>query len=66
FFRLSELLAGIAQPGASRLVGEWRGDAEPEAAHQPHFADAPRRDTRPAALDQPILGEPALRTEKFA
>ncbi|WP_336799432.1 DUF2336 domain-containing protein [Kaistia sp. MMO-174] len=66
FFRLSELLAGIAQPGASRLVGEWRGDAEPEAAHQPHFANAPRRDTRPAALDQPILGEPALRTEKFA
>ena len=51
FFRLSELFGGLEKPAADRLVGQWRGDeaAEPTAVHQPHFADAPRKDPRPAA-----------------
>lgn len=51
FFRLSELFGGLEKTAADRLVGQWRGDeaADPTAVHQPHFADAPRKDPRPAA-----------------
>ncbi|WP_156911962.1 hypothetical protein [Kaistia adipata] len=51
FFRLSELFGGLEKPAADRLVGQWRGEeaAEQAATHQPHFADAPRKDARPAA-----------------
>ncbi|WEK52547.1 MAG: hypothetical protein P0Y66_11490 [Candidatus Kaistia colombiensis] len=65
-FRLTELLAGVAQPSAIRLVGEWRGDAEPVPAHQPHFANAVRREARSGSIEHPVVVEPSLRTEKFA
>lgn len=62
FFRLTELLQGLQQPAANRLVAQWRGESEGEAAHQPHYADAPRKDAhtprkqdRPAALDNHVL-----------
>jgi hypothetical protein len=62
FFRLSELFGGMEKSAADRLVGQWRGDdvAEHPAGHQPHYADAPRRDARPAAAETPAA--PAART----
>ena len=66
FFRLTELLSGVAQPAANRLVGYWRGDAEAEPVHQPHFADAPRKDSRPAATERQGANERAIWAEKIA
>jgi len=53
FFRLSELFGGLEKSGADRLVGQWRGEdsADQPAGHQPHYADAPRRDSRPAGAE---------------
>jgi uncharacterized protein (DUF2336 family) len=61
FFRLSELFGGLEKSGADRLVGQWRGDetADLPAAHQPHYTDAPRKESRPAAAE--AQATPALR-----
>ena len=65
FFRLTELLAGVTPPAANRLVGQWRGDAEPEAVHQPHYADAPR-DVHPGIAERSGAEENPARAEKIA
>ncbi|HEV7283266.1 MAG TPA: hypothetical protein VGN75_00310 [Kaistia sp.] len=62
FFRLTELFQGVQQPAAGRLVGQWRGEAEAEPAHQPHYADAGRKDAHPAVKEQVA----AARVEKIA
>ncbi|BCP52783.1 hypothetical protein K32_14000 [Kaistia sp. 32K] len=55
FFRLTGLLGGLEKPVADRLVAEWRNDGTAASpSHQPHFADAPRKETR-----QPATGHAA-------
>ncbi|MCX5576823.1 hypothetical protein [Kaistia terrae] len=66
FFRLTELLSGVAQPAANQLVGYWRGDAEAEPVHQPHFADVPRKDSRPVATERQGVNERVKWAEKIA
>ncbi|MET4632315.1 hypothetical protein ABIE08_000228 [Kaistia defluvii] len=62
FFRLTELFQSVQQPAAGRVVGQWRGEPEAEPAHQPHYADAGRKDAHPAVKEQVA----AVRLEKIA
>ncbi|MCX5520153.1 DUF2336 domain-containing protein [Kaistia defluvii] len=62
FYRLTELFQGVQQPAASRLVGQWRGEPEADPTHQPHYADAGRKQAHPAAPERSA----AARVEKIA
>lgn len=66
FHRLTELLAGVTPPAANRLVGQWRGDAEPEAVHQPHYTDLARRDVHPGVSERSNVQEKPAWAEKIA